>query len=168
MLNPMTNPAPAATTPAKPTARQRTRRPRIVICADDLAHIEALAEGAMERNPTLADRLLDELGRARIVAAAKMPANVIGIGSSVTYRDETTGQERTVTLVYPEDADIAERRISVMTPIGVALLGLAEGAGFHWDTRDHQRRMLTVIGVDQPAEDEPGNTAGDSDGANGA
>ena len=140
----------------KPATRMTGRRPRIVISADDLTHIEALAEGAIDRNPALADRLLDEIGRAHIVAAARMPANVIGIGSSVTYRDGATGQERTVTLVYPEDADIALQRVSVMTPIGVALLGLSEGASFYWDTRDNQRRMLTVIKVGQPGAAEGG------------
>ncbi|WP_111733841.1 nucleoside diphosphate kinase regulator [Roseovarius amoyensis] len=138
----------------KPATRMTGRRPRIVISADDLTHIEALAEGAMDRNPALADRLLEEIGRARIVAAARMPANAIGIGSSVTYRDDATGQERTVTLVYPEDADIARQRVSVMTPIGVALLGLSEGASFYWDTRDNQRRMLTVIKVEQTGASE--------------
>lgn len=126
---------------------RRARNPKIVINADDLDHLEALAEGAMARNATLADRLLDELGRAKVVPSAKMPASVVAIGSTVTYRDETSGQERTVTLVYPEDADIAQGRISVMTPIGVALLGLPEGASFHWDTRAEQRRTLTVIAV---------------------
>ncbi|MBZ0123300.1 MAG: nucleoside diphosphate kinase regulator [Roseovarius sp.] len=140
----------------KPATNKAARMPRIVINADDLAHIEALAEGAMERNPALADRLLDEIGRARIVAAAKMPPGAIGIGSTATYRDDATGQERTVTLVYPEDADIARQRVSVMTPIGVALLGLAEGASFHWDTRDNQRRMLTVIAVGQPGAADGG------------
>ena len=134
------------------TVRKRSpRAPKIVVNADDLAHIEALAEGAMQRNPALADRLLDELGRARIVAPAKMPANVVSIGSTVTYRDESTGLEKTVTLVFPEDADITRQRVSVMTPIGVALLGLAEGAAFHWDTRDNQRRMLSVTKVEQAA-----------------
>lgn len=117
--------------------RRRSRHPEIIINADDLAHIEALAEGAMQRNPALADRLLDELGRARVVAPAMMPENVVGIGRRVTYRDEATGQVKTVTLVYPEAADITRQRISVMTPIGVALLGLAEGAVFYWDTRDN-------------------------------
>ena len=135
------------TQPTKPAAQRATRHPKIVINADDLEHIEALAEGAMQRNPALADRLLDELGYARIVAAEKMPATVVAIGSLVTYRDESNGQERSVTLVYPENADIAQNKVSVMTPIGVALLGLAEGAAFHWDTRDNQRRMLTVIKV---------------------
>ncbi|WP_226780606.1 nucleoside diphosphate kinase regulator [Oceaniglobus trochenteri] len=130
--------------------KRTTRRPKIVINADELAHIEGLAEGAWNSNPALAERLQDEIARARIVKPAKMPANVITIGSLVTYRDETTKQEKTVTLVYPEKADISCQRISVMTPIGVALLGLPEGAEFHWDTRDNQRRMLTVVRVEQP------------------
>ena len=133
---------------------RRERAPKIVINADNLAHIEALAEGALQRNPALANRLLDEIGRARIVKPARMPKNVVSIGSVVTYRDETTGQQKTVTLVYPEDADIAHQRVSVMTPIGVALLGLTEGAAFYWDTRFNQRRRLTVIGVEQPSTAE--------------
>lgn len=104
----------------------------------------------MQRNPALADRLMDEIGRARIVPAAKMPTNVVSIGSTVVYRDETTGQEKSVTLVYPEDADISRQKVSIMTPIGVALLGLATGAVFYWDTRDDKRRLLTVISVEQP------------------
>jgi len=135
------------TQPAKP---RRTRTPKLVINADDLDHIEALAEGAMQRNPALADRLLDEISRARVVAPGKMPKDVVAIGSTVTYRDETTGLEKTVTLVFPENAEIAQQRISLMTPIGVALLGLSEGAAFYWDTRDNQRRTLTVIRVEQP------------------
>ena len=71
-----------------PRAKRAKRPPRIVINQDDLSYLEGLAEGAMARNPALADRLLDELGRARIVPAKKMPDTVIGIGSTVTYRDE--------------------------------------------------------------------------------
>lgn len=136
----------------KTVPKRSPRAPRIVINADHLAHIEALAEGAMQRNPALADRLFDEIGRARIVASAKMPANVVSIGSAVTYRDESTGLEKTVTLVFPKDADIAHQRVSILTPIGVALLGLAEGAVFHWDTRTDQRRMLTVVRVEKPSD----------------
>lgn len=132
------------------TNTRRARAPKIVISEDELAHIEALAAGAMQRNPALADRLLEEIGRARIVKFKKMPTNVVTIGSAVTYRDETTGQEKTVTLVYPENADISRQQVSVMTPIGVALLGLSEGASFYWDTREDQRRQLTVIRVEQP------------------
>ncbi len=133
------------------TKKRSSRAPKIVISEDEITHIEALADGAMQRNPALADRLLEEIGRARIVKPAKMPANVVTIGSTVTYRDETTGHEKAVTLVYPENADISRQQVSIMTPIGVALLGLAEGAAFYWDTRDDQRRILTVIRVEQPS-----------------
>ncbi|WP_139194083.1 nucleoside diphosphate kinase regulator [Pseudorhodobacter antarcticus] len=136
--------------------KPQTRAPKIVINEEELAHIEALAEGAMLRNPALADRLLEELGRARIVKPNKMPGDVVSIGSTVTYRDEATGQNKTVTLVYPEHADIMHQRISLMTPIGVALLGLSEGAAFYWDTRDNQRRLLTIIAVAQPSDTKIG------------
>ncbi len=133
------------------TKKPTSRNPKIVINADDLAHLEGLADGMMKRQPALADRLFDEIGRARIVASQKMPRDVVGMGSTVTYRDESTGQEKSVTLVYPEEADITRLRVSVMTPIGVALLGLAAGASFYWDTRENQRRMLTIISVEHAA-----------------
>lgn len=129
------------------TSPSTGRRPKVVIGADCLGRLEALVESAIQRNPDLADRLLGEIGRARIVPAAKLPQNVVAIGRAVTYRDESTGQEKTVTPVYPEDADIARGRISILTPIGVALIGLAEGASLHWDTRDGERRVLTVLHV---------------------
>lgn len=138
-----------------PTSVQRERttsksNPKIVISANDLPHLEHLADGMMQNQPALAERLLGELARARIVIPAKMPKNVVGMGSAVTYRDESTGREKTVMLVYPEEADIGRMRVSVMTPIGVALLGLAEGASLHWDTRGNERRILTILNVRQP------------------
>ncbi|MGX0977401.1 Nucleoside-diphosphate kinase [Roseovarius sp. EC-HK134] len=136
------------------TAKRPSRRnPKIVLNLDDLTHLESLADGMMKRQPAVADRLFDEIGRARIVPSSKMPRGVVSMGSAVTYRDETTGQEKSVTLVYPEEADIAKMRVSVMTPIGVALLGLAEGASFYWDTRANQRRILTILSVHQPSSD---------------
>lgn len=121
--------------------------PRITIAADLLDHLEALASGAMTRQPDLADRLLTELARARIVQPAQMPADVVSIGNRVTYRDESNGREQVVTLVFPEDADIDAGRVSVMTPIGVALLGLQAGARFSWETRGGEMRDLTVVSV---------------------
>ncbi|MEY8799467.1 nucleoside diphosphate kinase regulator [Leisingera sp. XS_AS12] len=128
-------------------SRGPARRPKIIISDDCVDKLEMLAEGAIRRNPALADRLLGELGRARIVTRAKLPSNVVSIGREVTYRDEATGKEQTVTLVYPEAADITKGQISILTPIGVALIGLSEGASLHWDTRDGKRRVLTVLRV---------------------
>ncbi|ARC87383.1 nucleoside diphosphate kinase regulator [Rhodovulum sp. MB263] len=140
-------------------SRGTGRRPRVVISADSLDRLEALAQGAIQRNPELADRLLGELGRARIVPVAKLPPDVVAIGRAVTYRDESTGQEKTVTPVFPEAADISSGRVSVLTPIGIALIGLAEGASLPWDTRDGKRRVLTVLRV-APEEVAEGLAAG--------
>lgn len=131
--------------------KQSKRRPKVIVSADDLAHLEGLADGMQRRNPELADRLFEEIARARIVPAAKVPANVVTMGSTVTYRDESTAQDKTVTLVYPEEADIAQLRVSVMTPIGVALLGLSEGASFDWETLGNERRILTILQVEANA-----------------
>ncbi len=138
-------------TSTETTKKPNKRNPKIVISADDLPHLEKLADSMMRRQPVLADRLLDEIGRARIVATAKVRDNVVTMGSTVTYQDGMSGQEKTITLVYPEEADITNLCVSVMTPIGVALLGLSEGASFYWDTRDDQRRTLTVMEVTPPA-----------------
>ena len=125
----------------------KVQRPQITIAQETVDHLEALVEGAAARMPELADRLLDELSRARILPAARIPADVAGIGSRVTWRDETTGQEQTATLVWPEEADIDAGRASVLTPIGVALIGLKAGSRFQWETRGGESRNLTVLAV---------------------
>lgn len=122
--------------------------PRVIIDEGLLERLEKLAEGALARFPDLADRLLSELSRAKLVPAEKLPSDVVTIGNRVTYSDETTGKEQTVALVFPEEADIAEGRVSVLTPIGVALLGLREGARFNWQTRAGESRMLKVVRVE--------------------
>ena len=131
----------------KKTDRGLNRKPRIVISAESLEHLEGLADGARQRQPDLADLLLEELYRARIVPGAALPENVVALGRVVVYRDEATGQEKAVTLVYPEEADISRDQISVLTPVGIALLGLTEGASFLWETRGGTTRSLTVLSV---------------------
>lgn len=129
------------------TKPRKGARPRITIDRAHADRLESLADSAQRRMPELADRLLEEIGRARIVDTAKMPANVVTLGNSVTYRDETTGREQTAILVLPGEANIDEGRVSILTPIGVALLGLPEGATFWWETRQGEKRQLTVTRV---------------------
>tara|TARA_R100000935_G_C2839237_1_gene170083 strand:- start:2912 stop:3346 length:435 start_codon:yes stop_codon:yes gene_type:complete len=126
---------------------RRSRRPKIVLSSTRLVELEALCEGMMRRDPELAELLVEELGRARIVNPARLRTDVVDIGRSVTYRDEATGTEHRVTLVFPQEADISEGRVSVMTPIGVAMIGLAEDAAFHWETRAGHRRGLKILRV---------------------
>jgi len=109
--------------------------------------LEALANAALRRSPDLAEKLLNEIARARVVEAVRLPQDVVALGNEVTYRDETTGREQTVVLVLPQHADIAKARASILTPIGVALIGLREGSSFSWETRNGQKRTLTVVRV---------------------
>lgn len=141
--------SPSQTAPDAP--RRASRKPRVTIDGALMDHLEALASGAMARNPGLADQLLGELARAHVTKPGKMPADVVSIGNEVVYRDEATGREHDITLVFPEDADIAQNRVSVLTPIGVGLIGLTVGARIRWQMRDGAMRDLTVLRVEPGA-----------------
>jgi regulator of nucleoside diphosphate kinase len=105
--------------------------------------------------PAVAKALGDELDRAHVLTAGRHPGDVVCMGCEVTYRDETTGKTQTGTLVYPEEADIAKGRISVLTPIGAALIGLSVGDAMNWETRSGEMKRLTVLNVRQPQPDAP-------------
>jgi regulator of nucleoside diphosphate kinase len=124
--------------------------PAITIDAALVDQLQGLAFSALNRMPALADRLLGEIDRARILPASRLPKTVVTLGSEVTFKDDATGKVQTVVLVLPPEADIGKRRVSVLTPIGVALLGLREGASISWDTRADERRNLTVVCVRAP------------------
>ncbi|WP_366553495.1 nucleoside diphosphate kinase regulator [Aquibaculum sediminis] len=128
-------------------AAPETSAPKLIIDAGLYERLESLAVGALDHSEDVAQRLLDELARAEVRPADSIPPGVITLGSEVTYRDETSGRTQTVQLVLPGDADISRRRISVLTPIGTALIGLSEGQCIDWETRDGSERQLTVVSV---------------------
>lgn len=129
------------------SSRNRCKKSEVAIAAECLERLEMLTDRFRSRNPILADRLLEKLSRARIVASAKLPSQVVAIGRPVTYRDQVTHAEKTVTLVFPEDADVERDLVSLMTPIAVALIGLAKGDSFEWQTRDGKTRTMEILGV---------------------
>jgi regulator of nucleoside diphosphate kinase len=85
-----------------------------------------------------------ELARAVVVSSAAMPPNVVTMNSTVAYREETADACRTVTIVYPRSADPPADRISVLSPIGTALLGLSVGQSIGWKFPDGRRKVLRV------------------------
>ena len=123
--------------------------PEIVLGAADHRQLNILAMAGLTHTPDQSDDLLYELERARVVDDTKVPGDIVRMGSTVHYRTDA-GQETRVTLVYPVDADIAEGRISILTPVGTALIGLRVGQSITWRDRAHKRHMLTVLGVEQP------------------
>jgi regulator of nucleoside diphosphate kinase len=119
--------------------------PAILVGADDQQRLTMLALDALQRVPDVATELLAEMERAEVVHA--VPSSVVQMGSRVTFVADD-GRERSVVLVYPGQADIGVGRISILTPIGTALIGLSEGQSITWTTRDGRRRRLTVQRVE--------------------
>jgi regulator of nucleoside diphosphate kinase len=122
--------------------------PNIVVSNADYERLTDLATASLERLPEVATELLDEMDRAKIVSDGSVPENVVRMGSTVTFRSDD-GRELTETLVYPVDEDSDAHKISVMTPVGAALIGLAEGQSISWTARDGRKHELTVVQVKQ-------------------
>ena len=127
--------------------RGRAARPRIVIASGEHARLMALADKAVEQNMDIAEFLLEELTRAFVVPDGKCADNVVRVGSRVTYREESTSRIRRVTLSYPRDANIEHNRISILTPIGAALIGLSIAQTIEWPTPDGRTDAITVLDV---------------------
>jgi regulator of nucleoside diphosphate kinase len=122
--------------------------PNIIVSNADYERLTDLATASLERLPEVAEELLAEMDRAKIVRDDSVPANVVRMGSTVTFRSDD-GRELTETLVYPADEDSDAHKISVMTPVGAALIGLAEGQSISWTARDGRKHELTVVKVKQ-------------------
>ena len=88
-----------------------------------------------------------ELDRAIVVSSAVVPPDVATMNSKIRYIDETAGEQRTVSLVYPGQEDGSGKKISVLAPVGTALLGLSEGLAIDWDFPDGSRRRLKLLQV---------------------
>jgi regulator of nucleoside diphosphate kinase len=130
----------------------RRAKPPLVIGDIDYRNLSALALAAESRMPEVAIPLLDELDRAKVVPQRKVPADAVRMGSTVRYRT-ASGAERVVTLVPPGEADIDAGRISIMTPIGAALIGLSRGQSITWTSRDGREQELTILSVETRVSD---------------
>ena len=133
-------------------SRQAQSLPDIMIPASEYDRLVQLATVAQ---PHLADYFDRELSRARVVPDAEFDPRSARIGSRVTYRDEPFGRTRTVTLAWPHEADLAWGRISVLTSIGAALLGMRPSNSIDWPAPVGGLRRLTVLAVDNGDDSGP-------------
>jgi regulator of nucleoside diphosphate kinase len=122
-------------------------KPKISITAVDHSRLAILTEAAATTMPDVAGWLADELDRAFIIEDDTVSTNVVRMGYEVVFKDNTTDQVQTVSLVYPNEADISLKKISILTPIGVALIGMFAGQAISWETRTGEIRDLTVLEV---------------------
>jgi regulator of nucleoside diphosphate kinase len=124
----------------------RTRSTHIIVSNAEYERLTDLANASIERLPEVAQELLDELERAQIVDDKDVPNDVVRMGSTVTFKSDD-GHTRTLKLVYPVDESLDEHRLSVMTPVGAALIGLGTGQSISWTARDGKHHRLTVTKV---------------------
>ncbi|MET4799746.1 regulator of nucleoside diphosphate kinase [Bradyrhizobium sp. LB11.1] len=122
-------------------------RPPIAIDADHFTRLSALSSMASGPMADVCEYLREELDRAHVLPADELRPDIVSFGSKVQFRDEQTGKIQEIVLVYPLDADIARRRVSVLTPIGAALLGLSVNQTISFRTRTGEWRELTVLKV---------------------
>ncbi len=128
--------------------QQTEQKTTIVVTQGDYQRLQGLANAARRRQPDVAEELAGELDRAGVVADGEIAPDVVRMNSIVEFRTEA-GAARTVTLVFPGEADIAEGKVSILTPIGTALLGLSPGQSIDWLARDGRRHRLTIVSVRQ-------------------
>lgn len=88
-----------------------------------------------------------ELERAEVVEPRAIPPDVVTMRSKVVFEDVETRQWREAELVYPEEADIESSKISVLAPVGMALLGLSRGQSIRWPMPGARTRTLRVVNV---------------------
>ena len=137
------------------TRTQAAARPPITLAENEADILADLAFGIRERQPEVSRLLLEEIDRAHICPAADVPADVVAMGSTVEFIVRGTGERRTITLVYPGDADIAEGRLSILTPVGAGLIGLRVGQPIGWPDRSGEERLLAIESVSRSRSAQP-------------
>lgn len=121
-------------------------RPNIRITATDFERLERLLDSPAARQLPGADALRDEVERADIIDGDVPAGEFITMGATATFVERTSGKRYELTLVYPQDADGSGERVSILAPVGSALLGLSVGQRIDWPVRGRTLE-LEVLGI---------------------
>lgn len=116
----------------------------LVVSIGDFKKISSLLNVA---KPEIAEPLEGELSRALVVPDNELPSDVVSMNSQVSFEDLDTGRESVITLVYPHEASIEENKISILAPVGSALIGLRVGQMINWPVPNGKEKKLKVVSV---------------------
>lgn len=118
----------------------------------DAQRLDAMLEQASDATRDREDviKLEEELARANVVPGKDVPGNVVTMNTQLQLRDEKSGELKTYTLVFPQDANVDEGKISIMSPIGTALIGYCEGDIIEWAVPAGVRRLVVEKILYQP------------------
>lgn len=123
------------------------KKPRITVSSLDLERLEALLESPRSDAFAGKNALQAELARAEIVDPGKVPPNVVTMNSTVRFEMDSPRQEFQMTLVYPKDADNSGSTISVLAPVGSALLGLSIGDEIEWPRPGGSATKVRIVDI---------------------
>ena len=124
-------------------------RPPITVTTHDYERLEQMLRNPRYKNIPGIESLQDELDRANVVEPDELPENVIAINSMARFVDDCTSDQYEVTLVYPDKAD-GVSNISVLAPVGSALLGMSVGQSIPWQVPGRPKLHLRVLDVKSP------------------
>lgn len=125
----------------------QTQPPSLVMSARDVRRLEQLLASDEVAGTPVAEALEGELLRAEVREPGSIPPDVVTMNSEVLCVDETTGAERILRLVYPAEAEASKGHVSVLAPVGAALLGLAVGQAIEWPLPGGKSTRLRVKAV---------------------
>jgi len=127
-----------------------TAAPSIILTSNDVQRLETMLDSPQYRDAPGAAALHGELERARVVPPQELPRDVVSMNSTAECVDEASGRTHALTLVYPREADAAQGRISVLAPVGAALLGMKVGQSIDWPAPSGTLRLRVTAVNDQP------------------
>ena len=122
-------------------------QPPITVSSLDAERLENLLAALPPSSAFNPDALLDELARAEIVEPQDMPSGVVTMNSTVRFEIDSSDEPFCLTLAYPKDMKQVQKGISILTPIGTAMLGLAIGDAIDWPRRDGKLQKVRILEV---------------------
>ena len=128
--------------------------PSITVSTFDMDRLDAMLESPALSQTPAALALAEELNRATVLAPDQIPEGIVMMHSRVECEDEVSGEKHVLTLVFPREANVDEGKVSVLAPVGSALLGLSIGQSIDWNAPGGRKLRLRGRGL-------PGNPDGD-------
>lgn len=116
----------------------------LILTSGDFQKLSSLVSSTQTE---IAELLEEELSRASIVPDDELPQDVVSMNATVRFQDLDTEQESTVTLVYPHEANIDENKVSILAPVGSALIGLRVGQMIIWPVPNGKEKRMKVTSV---------------------
>jgi regulator of nucleoside diphosphate kinase len=126
------------------------KKREIYITESDMERLRALIDIGGRKDAAYLERLEEELDRAKVVDPRAIPDDVVTMNSSVLVKDLGTNEEKTFVLVFPGKANMAENAISILAPVGTALIGYREGDVIDWEVPAGTKRLQIIKVVYQP------------------